>query len=395
MNHSFKLLSIAALAAGIVSCNEGADKKNEAHTDSTTVSADTVVKLDPAKFNVTFDGKKVALYTLKNANGAQLDITNYGGRFVSLLVPDKSGKLTDVVIGMNSAAGFKDATEAYLGATIGRFGNRIAKGRFTLDGQEYKLATNNGPNTLHGGIKGFQAVVWDAKQPNDTTLELSYVSPDMEEGFPGELTVKVVYSLTSDNAVKMEYSATSNKNTVINLTNHAFFNLNGEGSGSILDHTLQVYADKFTPVDSTLIPTGKLAAVAGTPFDFTQPLTIGARINDDNEQLKFGKGYDHNYVLNGTKGYQGLTHAATAIGDKSGIVLDVYTQEPGVQFYCGNFMQSKNILKTGAKDDFRTAFCLETQHFPDSPNQPSFPSTVLKLGSNYHTISYYKFSVKQ
>lgn len=323
----------------------------------------------------------------------QLAITNYGGRFVSLLVPDSAGKLTDVVISMDGVESFKNATEPYLGATIGRYGNRIAKGKFTLDGQEYTLALNNGVNTLHGGNKGFQYMVWDAVQPNDSTLELSYTSPDMEEGYPGELKTKVVYSLTADNAVKMEYTATTTKPTVINLTNHAFFNLNGAGSGDILGHQMQIFADKYIPVDSTLIPTG-IEPVAGTPFDFTKPTTIGERIEQDHEQLKFGKGYDHCYVLNGTKGAYDVTHAARAIGDKSGIVLDVLTQEPGVQLYTGNFMQGKNTLLGGFKDDFRTAFCLETQHFPDSPNQPSFPNTVLKPGETYHTISYYKFSTK-
>lgn len=390
-----RFLTIAGLAAATVfsSCNGNGSGETKT-TDSTRVanSADTTTSNG---FNATIDGKKTALYTLKNAAGMQLNITNYGGRFVSLLVPDSTGKKVDVVISMDGAESFKNATEPYLGATIGRYGNRIAKGKFKLDGQEYTLALNNGANTLHGGNKGFQYVVWDAVQPNDSTLELSYTSPDMEEGYPGELKTKVVYSLTGDNAVKMEYTATTNKPTVVNLTNHAFFNLNGAGSGTILNHTLQIYADKYNPVDSTLIPTG-IQPVAGTPLDFTKPVAIGARIEDSsNVQLKSGKGYDHNYVLRGTKGAYGLTHAATIAGDKSGIVMDVYTQEPGLQFYSGNFMQSKNVLVGGFKDDFRTAFCLETQHFPDSPNQPSFPSTVLKPGETYHTVSYYKFSVKK
>ena len=393
MNKSMKLLAFAAISASIISCNSAGDSKS-GETDSSAAVSDGPTAVDPAKFQSTIDGKPTALYTLKNANGVELTITNYGGRFVSLLVPDKNGKKTDVVIGMSSVDGFKDATEAYLGATIGRYGNRIAKGKFTLDGQEYTLALNNGLNTLHGGNKGFQAVVWDAVQPNDSTVELTYTSPDMEEGYPGELKVKVVYSLNSNNEIYMDYSATTNKSTVVNLTNHAFFNLNGEGSGDILGHQLQIFADKYIPVDSTLIPTGKIDDVKGTPFDFTTSTAIGARINDDNEQLKLGKGYDHCYVLNGTKAPNGMTHAATAIGDKSGIVLDVYTQEPGMQLYSGNFMQSKNTLKSGAKDDFRTAFCLETQHYPDSPNQPNFPSTVLKPGETYHTQSVYKFSVK-
>jgi aldose 1-epimerase len=281
------------------------------------------------------------------------------------------------------------STEPYFGATIGRYGNRIAKGKFTLDGKEYTLPANNGPNTLHGGKKGFQDVVWDAKQLNDSTLELSYVSPDMEEGFPGNLNVKVTMAITSGNELTFDYEATTDKKTVVNLTNHAFFNLNGEGSGEINDHILQINADKYTPVDSTLIPLGTNEPVDSTPFDFRKPTAIGARINADNQQLKNGMGYDHNFVLNGT----GMKHAATATGNKSGIVMQVYTAEPGLQFYSGNFMKGKNSFKNGGKDNFRTAFCLETQHFPDSPNQPSFPSTVLEPGKTYKTRSVYKFEV--
>jgi aldose 1-epimerase len=254
------------------------------------------------------------------------------------------------------------------------------------------LFQNNGPNTLHGGKKGFQAVMWDASQPNDTTLVLHYVSPDGEEGFPGNLDVTVTYSVTADNGFKCDYVAKTDKKTVVNLTNHAFFNLNGEGSGSINNHILQIHASRYTPVDSTLIPTGKIEPVAGTPFDFTKPTAIGARLEEDNQQLKYGKGYDHNYVLNGGKG---MKKAATVIGDKSGIVMEVHTEEPGLQFYGGNFMQGKNTFKGGSKDEFRTAFCLETQHFPDAPNQPSFPSITLSPGETYKTTSVYKFSVNK
>jgi aldose 1-epimerase len=318
-------------------------------------------------------------------------ITNYGGRLVSLLVPGKSGKMTDVVDGFKNVQDYVNSTEPYFGATIGRFGNRIAKGKFSLDGKQYTLFTNNGANTLHGGKKGYQAVVWDAKQVNDSSLELTYLSKDMEEGFPGNLIIKVTYSLTGDNGFKCEYEARTDKKTVVNLTNHAFFNLNGEGSGTILNHTVEIYAEKYTPVDTGLIPTGQLVRVEGTPLSFSKPHTIGKWINADNEQLKNGKGYDHNYVLDGTK-VNGLNHAATVTGDKSGIVMDVYTTEPGLQFYSGNFMQSKNTFKGGSKDDFRTAFAMETQHFPDAPNQPSFPSTVLKPGDVYKTNSIYVFS---
>ena len=318
-------------------------------------------------------------------------ITNYGGRLVSLLVPDKKQQLTDVVAGFNDVQGYQQSAEPYFGATIGRYGNRIAKGKFSLDGKSYQLFTNNGSNTLHGGKKGFQDVVWDAKKINEQTLELSYLSKDMEEGFPGNLKVKVVYTLDDDNALKITYDATTDKNTVVNLTNHAFFNLNGEGSGTILNHLVKINANSYTPVDSTLIPTGQLLPVRGTPFDFTTPKTIGERIDADNEQLKFGKGYDHNFVLNKHAADEPV---AVVTGDKSGVVMEIYTDQPGLQFYSGNFMQGKNKMKGNRTDDFRTAFALETQHFPDSPNQPSFPSTVLKPGDTYHTESIYKFSVK-
>lgn len=378
-------ITILAIAGTtFASCNS--------ETKSTQVP-DTMqtVKLSADSFKRTTDGQETGLYVLKNANHAEAIFTNYGGRLVSLLIPDKTGKLTDVVVGFNSVNAYEKSTEPYFGATIGRYGNRIAKGKFSLDGKQYTLFTNNGQNTLHGGKKGYQYVVWDAKQPNEHTVEFHYISKDMEEGFPGNLAVKVTYTLTDDNELKMDYEATTDKPTVVNLTNHAFFNLNGEGSGKILGHKLQIYADGYTPVDSTLIPTGKIEKVAGTPFDFSKPFTIGARIDDKNEQLTYGKGYDHNFVLNKTKG-MGMFHAATVKGDKSGIVMDVYTTEPGLQFYSGNFMQGKNTFKGGARDDFRTAIALETQHFPDSPNQAAFPSTVLKPGQIYKTSSVYKFS---
>ncbi|ASV29705.1 galactose-1-epimerase [Maribacter cobaltidurans] len=348
--------------------------------------------LKEENFNTTIDGKPVKLYWLQNKD-LKMAMTNYGGRIVSLYVPDKNGQLTDVSIGRGSIREYVESAEAYFGATIGRVGNRIAKGKFTMDGIEYSIPTNNNENALHGGYKGFQDVVWDADRPNDHTLVLTYKSPDMEEGFPGNLSAKVTYSITDDNAVRIEYEATTDKPTIVNLTNHTYFNLNGEGSGTILNHSLQLYADKFTPVDEGLIPTGEFKEVKGTPFGFTSPHTIGERIETDNEQVKFGGGYDHNFVLNDKK-ENGMNHAAKVIGDKSGIVMDIYTQEPGIQFYSGNFMASENTLKSGAKDDFRTAFCLETQHFPDAPNQPAFPPIRLNPGEMYHTISEYRFSTQ-
>lgn len=390
MKQSLKSIFAAASILAVAACNTPTKTNTD---DAAAADSTAVVQLDSTKFQKEIDGKKTNLYVLKNKNGMQAAFTNYGGRLVSLLVPDSTGKPVDVVVGFDSVDGFVNSTEPYFGATIGRYGNRIAKGKFSLDGKQYTLATNNGQNTLHGGKKGFQYVVWDAAQPNPQTLVLTYLSKDGEEGYPGNLNVKVTYSLTDENELKMDYEATTDKKTLCNLTNHAFFNLNGEGSGPILGHVLQIYADQYTPVDTTLIPLGKHADVKGTPFDFTTPETIGKRIEEDNDQLKAGKGYDHNYVLNGTEGL-GMTHAATVKGDRSGIVMDIYTQEPGLQFYSGNFMQSKNVFKGGAKDDFRTALALETQHFPDSPNQPSFPSTVLEPGKTYKTSSVYKFSAK-
>jgi aldose 1-epimerase len=375
-------------------CNSSSKKTATDSNQTTTDSTSHVVALSKSAFESTIDGKKTDLYILKNKNGLRAAFTNYGGRLVSLLVPDKNGKTTDVVVGFKSVGDYVKSTEPYFGATIGRYGNRIAKGKFILDGKQITLTINNGQNTLHGGKAGFQGVVFDAVQPDEHTLQLSYLSKDMEGGFPGNMKVKVTYSLNDDNELHMDYEATTDKISVANLTNHAFFNLNGEGSGTILNHIVQINADKYTPVDTTLIPTGKLEPVAGTPFDFNKPTTIGLRIKENNNQLKNGNGYDHNFVLSGaTPGKP--THAATVVGDKSGINMDIYTEEPGLQFYSGNFMQSKNTFKDGAKDDFRTAFAMETQHFPDSPNQPSFPSTTLKPGQVYKTSSYYKFSVSK
>lgn len=348
--------------------------------------------LNAKQFDTVIAGKKVGLYQIENKSGAQASFTNFGGRIISLTVPDKSGKMVDVVVGFKSVQEYVNASEPYFGATIGRYGNRIAKGTFSIDGVTYKGPTNNNSNMLHGGTKGFQYVIWEAKKLDDATLEFTYVSADGEMGFPGNLNVKVIYQLRDDNALKINYEATTDKKTVVNLTNHAFFNLNGEGSGTILNHQLQVFANAYTPVDTALIPTGQLAPVKNTPFDFNKLETVGKRIEENNEQLTYGKGYDHNFVLNGN---QKEKHAATIIGDKSGIVMDIYTDEPGLQFYSGNFMKGNNIFKNGVKDEFRTAFCLETQHFPDSPNQKSFPSTLLNPGDRYSTVSVYKFSVSK
>ena len=370
---------IPVFFASLAACNNDSTNKVTT-TDSSSVKSNEMP--DKKSFEAIIDGKQTNLFILKNHNGMEAAITNYGARLVGLWVPDKNKKLTNVEVGFKSIEDYEKSTEPCFGATIGRFCNPVAKGKFTIDGKQYNLFAN----------KGFQAVVWDAKQVNDSAVELAYLSKDMEEGFPGNLKVKITFSLTGNNGFKCEYEATTDKKTIVNLTNHAFFNLNGQGSGSILNHTVQIYADKYTPVNTKLVPTGHLAPVSDTPFDFTKPTTIGERIEADNEQLKNGKGYDHNFVLNGPK-EKGMNHAATVTGDKSGIVMDIYTQEPGLQFYSGNFMESKNTFSDGSKDDFRTAFAMETQHFPDSPNQPSFPSTVLKPGDVYKTTSLYVFSL--
>jgi aldose 1-epimerase len=391
-------LLFSLLAAGLLaSCGNGGNPPAATGGDSVTTTSSAPATLPDANaFRDTVDGKPISLYVLKNKSNAEAAITNYGARVVSLLVPDKKGVLTDVVVGYDSIGKYVHQPESFFGAIVGRYGNRIAKGRFPLEGKEYTLATNDGPNHLHGGKKGFGAKVWDARQLNDSTVELSYLSKDGEEGYPGNLQVKVVYTLTGDssNELKIDYEATTDKATVLNITNHSYFNLNGQGSGTINNHLLQLNADTYTPVDSTLIPTGKIEPVAGTPFDFRTPTVIGAHIGDDNIQLKYGKGYDHNFVLNSNKG-SGPNLAATVLGDQSGIFMEAYTLEPGVQFYGGNFMKGSNPIKGGKKDGYREAFCLETQHYPDSPNKPSFPTTELKAGKTYKTTTAYKFTVKK
>jgi aldose 1-epimerase len=380
----FKLPVLLIWLSTFIACENQSKKKSEDKADLLTSKA----------FQRTVEGKNTDLYILKNKNGVEAYLTNYGARIIGLKMPDKNGVQTDVITGFSGIDQYIESTERYFGATIGRYGNRIAKGKFTLEGKTYTLSLNNGVNSLHGGKKGFQDVIWDASPLDEQSIEFSYLSKDMEEGYPGDLKVKVVYSLSDENELKINYEATTDKKTVVNLTNHAFFNLNGEGSGTILNHLLQINAALYTPVDSTLIPMGKHEPVEGTPFDFRKFSTIGQRITDDNVQLNNGKGYDHNYVLN-EKNDQEMPLAAIAIGDKSGITMEIFTTEPGLQFYSGNFMKSKNTFKGGSKDDFRTAFCLETQHFPDSPNQPTFPSTVLNPGDKYTSSSIYKFSLKK
>lgn len=339
------------------------------------------------------DGAPVDLYTLRNASGAEARICNYGGLVISLKVPDRHGKLGDVVLGYDRLSDYIKDTP-YFGALIGRYGNRIAKGQFTLDWRQYTLATNNYPNALHGGVRGFDKVIWHASvlaRPDGPALKLHYLSHDGEEGYPGNLDVTVVYTLTQDNALKVQYTATTDMDTVINLTQHSYFNL--AGKGTILDHVVMIPADKFTPVDSTLIPTGELRPVDGTPFDFRTPTPIGARINQDDEQLKFAKGYDDNWVINKPMGEMGLM--ARVYEPTTGRVLEVFSTEPGLQFYTGNFLDGTLTGKGGWVYQFRDGFCMESQHYPDSPNHPEFPSVVLKPGDTYHNTIIFKFSVQK
>jgi aldose 1-epimerase len=392
MKNIIPLLTVAA-AVSISACQSGAKTDNNT-TDSMSTKQDSVSagQISDAAFDKSIDGKQVKLYHLKGKGNIQVAITNYGAKIVSLLAPDKQGQLADVELGYDNIDQYVNTKERYYGGIVGRYGNRIAKGKFKVDGKEYTLAVNNGVNHLHGGKKGFNDVVWDAEQPNDHTLKLHYLSKDGEEGYPGNLDITLTYELTDSNEVKIDYSATTDKATVVNLTNHSFFNLHGAGNGDVNDHVMYINADKFTPVDSTLIPKGKLEAVKGTPMDFTTPTKIGERVDADFEQLKFGKGYDHNYVLN-KKGKE-LSLAATVEEPQSGRFLEVWTTEPGVQFYGGNFLDGTDKGKEGKTYGHRGAFCLETQHFPDSPNQPSFPSVVLKPGETYTSTCVYKFGVK-
>jgi len=341
-------------------------------------------------FQKVVDGKKVDLVILKNSKGLEVTICNYGAMILSILAPDKDGNIADIVTGMGNIDEYVEGKGKYFGSIVGRYANRIAKGKFTLDGVDYSLIKNNGPNHLHGGRKGFNSVVWDIVESSESSVKLQYMAKDMEEGYPGNFTVEVVYTLEDDNGLKIEYAATTDKKTVLNITNHAFFNLAGDDQGLINDHLLTINADNFTPVDSTLIPTGVIAPVKSTPLDFTSEKTIEQDLNSDHQQMVFGGGYDHNFVLN--KEVEGeLSFAARAKDPKSGRVLEVYTTEPGIQFYGGNFLTGVDVGKSGKAYKYRTSFCLETQHFPDSPNQPNFPSTVLEPGQKYESTTIYKF----
>lgn len=391
MRLNLKLLPLTffALSCVLVSaCKKAQTPPGDVKKDTINTSALLPVAI---AFNKTIDGKQTRLFFLKNNNNVTVAITNYGARVVGLLVPAKTDSLTNVVLGFDSIPAFAKAG-GYYGAILGRYANRIGGGKFTLDGVEYTLYKNTTGSSIHGGKKGFDSMVWDARQLDKANLELTYFSTDMEEGYPGNLNVKVTYTLTNDNALKISYEATTDKNTVINLSSHMYFNLNGVGSGTVLNHVLLVNADNYTPVLSTKLPSGKIETVAGTPFDFTKPVAVGARISQDNAQLKISNGYDNTFVFNT---HTIDTKVATVAGDKTGIQMDVYTTEPGMQFYTGNGMAGSNTLFGGAKDLARTALALETMHYPDSPNQPTFPLTVLKPGVVYKTQTIYKFSVNK
>ena len=360
-------------------------------TSCNTKKADKTMETKTGISKVTWgnaDGKEVFLYTLTNANGVQVKITNYGGTVTSWISPDKNNKVSNIVLGFDSLSGYL-AKPPYFGAIVGRYGNRIAKGKFKIDSAKYTLATNNGVNHLHGGNKGFDKQVWDAATTSDSiaSLQLSYISKDGEEGYPGNLKVTVLYTLTNDNELKIEYSAATDKATPLNLTNHSYFNLSGDVANTILDESLMIDADNYTPVDSSLIPTGEIKSVKGSAFDFTKATKIGARI----DSVKGG--YDHNFVLN--KKDTALTKAATLTDDRSGRTLEVFTTQPGMQFYTGNFLDGSIKTSAGASINKHAALCMETQHFPDSPNQPKFPTTILLPGQTYHSVTMYKLSLSK
>lgn len=352
------------------------------------------MNIEEKLFGTLDDGTKVNIFSLQNKNGAKAEITNYGAIVVSLYMPDKKGDFKDVVFGFDSLSGYVN-DKSFIGSTVGRYGNRIGKGKFSLDGNVYQLSLNDGNNHLHGGPKGFYKVVWDAKPKmtdNGPSVILNYFSKDGEEGYPGNLKIQVIYTLTNNNELKIDYSATTDKPTIINPTHHSYFNISGDPAKSILDEELMINADNFTPVDSESITTGEILPVEGTPMDFRKPEKIGSRIDGDYQQLKFGKGYDHNWVINNADG--SLKEVASLYDSLSGRLMEIYSTEPGIQFYSGNFIDGSLTGKGGVKYNFRNALCLETQHYPDSPNKDNFPSVRLNPGETYTQHTIYRFLVK-
>ena len=386
------------LALGLGGCSKPASNTVETAAPAPAPAVAAKASVTRGTFGTLPDGTSVELFTLKNASGAEVRITNYGGIVTAIKVPDRSGKLDDVVLGYDSLDGYiKNPT--YFGAVIGRYANRIGKAQFKLDGKTYKLAANNGANTLHGGIKGFDKAVWQAdpfEKPGSAGVVLTYTSPDGEEGYPGTLATRVTYTFTDANELIADYTATTDKPTVLNLTNHSYFNLAGEGSGDVLAHQLTINADRYTPADATLIPRGELASVAGTPLDFRTSTAIGAHIDADDPQLKLGLGYDHNFVINrqaAANKDNELVPAARVEEPKTGRILEVSTTEPGVQLYTANHLDGSVVGKAGHAYGKRNAFCLETQHYPDSPNKPSFPTATLRPGETFHSQTVYAFKV--
>lgn len=356
------------------------------------VFTDVVEAIDAANFQTEIDGRKVDLYTLKGENGIAMKVTNLGARVVALCVPDVNGNPVDVVEGYDNIDDYINMPENFFGAAVGRYGNRIANAKFTLDSVEYQLNNNDGVNHLHGGPKGYFDVVWNAEMVGASKIIFTYLSPDGEEGYPGNLDITMVYELTENNSLKIEYAATTDKATVCNLTHHSYFNLSGDGSETINDHILMINADAITPVNEALIPTGEIASVEGTPFDFRTPTAIGDRVNADDTQLKYGGGYDHNWVLNQLDGVNLICSVYSPV---TKIQMDILTDQPGLQFYGGNFIDGTLTGKTGSKYQHRSAFCLETQHFPDSPNQANFPTTTLNQDETYKHVCEYRFSLNK
>lgn len=387
MNRYLRTMACTGVLLVSVACGTDEQQSGEA------VKKANVVQTGGAPFGVLPNGDSVHLYTLRNGD-VTMRVMDYGGIVQSLETPDRTGTRGDIVLGYDSLQGYLESSP-YFGALIGRYGNRIANGRFTLDGATYTLATNNGPNALHGGVVGFDKVRWEVQAASDTSLVLRHVSTDGNEGYPGTLTSTVTYTLTADNRWIIDYEATTDKATPVNLTQHTYWNLSGNGAQPILQHNLQLFAEQFTPVDTTLIPTGALQAVAGTPFDFRTPIAIGARINAADTQLRYGGGYDHNFVLGGARDSAGLVHAAQVVEPVTGRTLDVHTTEPGIQFYSGNFLDGSITGKRREVHARRTGFCLETQHFPDSPNQAAFPSTILRPGTTLTSRTVYVFGVQR
>ena len=388
LNWVFFVILLCSFAA----CKQS--KTKQGLVDKATELESSGMFLDPAGFQKTIDGKETDLYKLSNANGMEVYVTNFGAVIAAILAPDREGNMADIALGYNKVLNYGMAGDANFGAVVGRYGNRIDGGEFTLDGKTYELPINeaNNNNQLHGGKKGFGELVWDVDGVSENSIQLSLHSPDGDMGFPGALDMTVEYILTDEDALEVVYRATSDAPTVINLTQHTYFNLLGEGKGSILDHELMMKADHFIPINERSIPTGEIAPVKGTPMDFTSPLKIGARVNEDYEQLVVGNGYDHCWVIN--REGDGLALCATVFCEETGRFMEVLTTEPGVQLYIGNFLNGSQVGKSGVAYEKRTGLCLETQQYPDSPNQPNFPSTVLRPGEEYYTKTVFKFSVK-